>query len=266
MSRQLEPGLVLPGAEALNGEPPVDNFVVYPYSSNAELDNRSTQLVSFLGVASLAAITATAEAWHRNGNPNAKIIIPGETPFEDLPNTTTLMMERAKELGVPEEALIGLNALKNGRYLNNTYLQSEALSEYFEGSIDEGRTVVLALRYHLDRVIDALRKRGMHPEFTTVEDVLSVTGNNEYDDLLPVFSEGLRPSERIAKLITRFTGRKGWVPNLIVRFKGARIVDLEGEVEKPKLVNNYAKKTLTKLRKEQLRREAAQAAMSAEPA
>lgn len=210
-------------------EAPINNVIVYPYCSNVRLDHEG-ELETYLSVMSTMSIDAGIELGLRNQN--RKLTLPGETPFEDLANTTDLMGERATHAGIAEGALDGLYNLKDGRPLNNTYLQSQGIKEHTEANDqDLGNSIVVALDYHIARVYGAMAAFQATPRFAvTVESILHARDIRDYDKYLPVIA-GLRRSEKLAKLMTpKILGLdKGQIPNLAVARKGARIVDIAQE-------------------------------------
>src|SRR4051812_36534893 len=105
-------------------------IIAMPYSSNIELSGGA--LRPSLSVLSRISINAASVLWKSQQPGRAcKLIIPGETCFgPELPNTTDLMRSHAISLGVPADAIVGLSPLPDGRGLNNTYLQMQALAAY----------------------------------------------------------------------------------------------------------------------------------------
>jgi hypothetical protein len=218
---------IISSHEALNTGKKVDYVVPFPYCSNIEVDPAG-QLRPRLSVMSNMAILAAFKTWEQH--PGAKIIIPGETPFnpEEYPNTSDLMVERANELSggtIPDGVLIPLHKLNDGkRGHDNTYLQSEGLSEHPELNTDS--TIYEALDYHADRVEAALNAHGVEGDIVVIEDVLHEIGIHDYDRFAPVI-DGLRRSERIVRALTWLPGtQKGLIPNLIMKRSGPRVVDV----------------------------------------
>ncbi len=251
--------VVLTGEQAFDPTRPVTDIVPYPYSTNVRI-GPDNQLESHLSVMSEMSIRAAIllQAEH----PQAKIVIPGESPFlkEGLTNTTDHMADMALAAGIEEEDLVRLYQVgRSGRGLDNTYLQSQAVTEYFDNRNDEG-ALVMPLRYHRERVERALRAFGLAPDFVTVESVLHEAGVREYDKYLPVI-DGLQASEeRARKLTDGIHLPKGQLINFLMKVPviggGPRIVDvIEKPDGEPALEDTTARKKVAQLR-QQIRRNA----------
>ncbi len=210
-------------------EAPINNVIVYPYCSNVGLDHEG-ELETYLSIMSTMSIDAGIELGLQDQS--RKLTLPGETPFEDLANTTDLMGARATHAGIAEGALDRLYSLNDGRPLNNTYLQSQGVKEHNDDKNEDlDSSVVVALDYHIARVCGAMAAFQAAPRFAvTVESILQARGIHDYDKYLPVI-DGLRRSEKLAKLMTpKILGLdKGQIPNFAVARKGARIVDITEE-------------------------------------
>lgn len=233
------------GEEVLGDSRPFAQVVVYPYSSNIGLDSTRTALESRLSVMSKMSLDATALV--QIEHPHTQIAIPGETPFDDLPNTTDLMVKRSKDLhDIPDDSLVPLHRVSDGRSLNNTYLQSQGIQEHFEG--DSDGVLVVTLAYHAARVARVLKAFGMKPEFTTVEAIMQEAGIHTYDRYFPV-TNGLKMTEFVARCMTNgIFLPKGQLPNKLMERTGPRIVDIiEGEDGQLKLENKYANKKRAEL-------------------
>lgn len=217
-------GTVLTGKEALAPDRQISFIVPLPYSSNIE--KYPDRLVPVLSMLSQMAIDAAIKAWE--ANPDSRIVITGETDYEGLPNTTDLMAERARTTSdIPEDSMIQLHTLPNGRPLNNTNRQIEAVAHYLSSANvdDSGGVVGIPLGFHAIRVARAARAYGLSTmDFVTAEDVLHEGGVTEYDDRLSYLAN-LERSERIARFISRIDER-GKLFDLIMRVKGPKIVDV----------------------------------------
>jgi|GEM_PF-3479442 len=245
---------VLTGEQAFDQTLAVSDLVPYPYSTNVRIgpDNELESHLSVMSEMSIrAAIILQAE------HPEAKIVIPGESPFlrEGLTNTTDHMADMALEAGAEEDDLVRLYQVgRFGRGLDNTYLQSRAVGEHFEGRGGDG-ALVMPLRYHRERVARALNAFGMAPDFVTVESVLHEAGVHEYDKYLPVI-DGLQASEaRAYKLTDGIHLPKGQLINFLMKVPviggGPRVVDI---IEKPNgelaLEDTTARKKVVQLNKQ----------------
>lgn len=221
------------------------NYVTpFPYGSNIRLTAEG-QPETYLSIMSAMAIDAAVQVHEDTG---ARIVIPGETPFEDLPDTTRLMTERAQAQGVPKDMIIPLHALVDGRRLNNTYLQAQSLSEHHD-LLDDMQ--VIALAYHMKRVAGAVQAFGINSSFRTVESIFEDNNMSDYDKFYPLIAKLWR-SELMARLITNGIGLpKGQVPNCIVKRMGARIVDIhKAEDGQLSIENDLIKRKRSKLERQ----------------
>lgn len=204
--------------------PEISHVVAFPYNQNLEL-GPDGEPAARLSVLSNMAVDGAVALWEEN--PDSQLIFPGATCFpEDLPDTADLMIERARDAGVPEEACVGLHRLPNGRLLNDTHLQAEAVRLHFEDEpLAEGaQAVTLALAYHLKRARQACEVRDIPTDFAAVEDVLEeVGGLDEYKRYLPLFDD-LKWSERALNALDVVDPR-GRLLDRWVEHAGARIVD-----------------------------------------
>lgn len=250
---------VLTGEQVFDPMLGIRDVVPYPYCTNVRI-GPGNELESHLSVMSEMSIRAAilVQAEH----PEAKIVIPGESPFlrEGLTNTTDHMADMALEAGVAEGALVRLYEVgRFGRGLDNTYLQSRAVGEHFEGRSDDG-ALVIPLRYHQARVTRALKAFGMTPDFVTVESVLHEAGIHEYDRYLPVIDGLQAGEERARKLTNGIHLPKGQLINFLMKVPviggGPRVVDV---IEKPDgelvLEDTTARKKVVQL-KRQIKRNA----------
>jgi hypothetical protein len=198
-------------------------IVVYPYSSNIEMGTNG--LEPRLSVLSQMALDAALAVWSRN--PAARIVMPGETPFGDaLPNTTTLMVRRAKKTpGISDDSLVPLHSLPNGRPLNNTYLQTKALAHHFGVQRRAGTILAVALGFHMPRVRSVVKAYGMKPHFASAEDILQTEGITTYDNYLPHIQHFGGRGERLLALLSSVDG-KGRLLNLMMQATGARVNDI----------------------------------------
>ncbi len=229
---------ILSGKEALC-EPSITHIDVFPYSSNIRLRSANTietfphssdnkleaanTLETYLSNISAMAIDSAIQVQLQN--PYAKLVIPGETPFEDLPNTTDLMAQRAIDAGVDKDNIVRLYTLSDGRYLNNTFLQAQGLREYHQGNTEV--VLVISIDNHGRRVLSAMKAFNTTPRyFTTVESILEAQGIHDYDRYLPVIN-WLRRTELLTRLVSDRVGLpKGQIPNYVTGRKGPRVVDV----------------------------------------
>jgi hypothetical protein len=218
------------GEQALSKETPVTHIVPYPYSSNIEF-GASGELEPRLSIMSLMAIDSAVMAWEEHLEAN--IVLIGETCYGDtLPSTNDLMIARAHDVSgqIDDSAIVRLDRLTNGRALNNTYLQTEALSVYLNKANVSTPAQVLAvpLNYHCERVMHTAEAYGLGISFVIAEDILHQLGVTDYDRYLP-YIQGLESSERILRFVNHID-RKGRLFNLMTGISGARIVDVvEGD-------------------------------------
>lgn len=235
----------LTGTEVLRGVL-YKHIVVFPYSSNFKL-GADGEAEPYLSVLSKIAIDAAIGAMLSHDD--AVLAIPGETPVAGRTGTTELMSDRAVAAGVKESSIIGLRSLKDGRYLNNTYLQAHALREHFQDDTDD--LLVITLEYHAKRVLGALSAFDAKPRYMSrAEDILHASGITKYDPYFELTYHERR-SEFAAWLMTNAVGLpKGQIPNVFTRIKGARIADIEHTDSGLVFVNGFANKKLAGLRRE----------------
>lgn len=227
---------VLSGADALDPERRFGQVVAYPYSSNIRIENG--QLTPYLSVMSNMSIRAATGIWLAQP-PDRKLVIPGETLYEGLRNTTVLMACSARHLTADAEPISDLDLVSlsegiKGRRLNNTYLQTEAVARRLSERGNGRRAILSALDYHLERVMWTADAYEIEADFVTAEAVLHAQGIDEYDKFLPVIAEGTRDSEKKVKWLTKFD-RQGKIVNWLMRNRGGRLVDVveneHGELE-----------------------------------
>ncbi|HVO86374.1 MAG TPA: hypothetical protein VMT23_01405 [Candidatus Binatia bacterium] len=213
----------------------------YPYSSNIDVVGQEYQ--PRLSVMSSMAIDAAVEAWKIN--PESKIVIAGETLYgSSLPNTTDLMVERAKQTSdIDDGSLVPLHRLPGGTLLNNTYLQTAALKNYFGDK--KGGLISSPLNYHLQRVMHTARAYGLESGFTTAEQILDTAGINDYSQYEAAIA-GLESSERTIRLINRID-QKGRLFNLMSSRLGGRLVDVIEVNGRPELLQTTARKKVDEL-------------------
>jgi hypothetical protein len=250
---------VLSGEQALDPSRGFRVVVVYPYGSNIGIEG--DELKPSLSVPSTIAIESAVEI-HRS-QPSSVIAIPGETPF-GRPNTGDLMVEHVLETSdVSKDSMVVLPNLKKrylgkltsgpGRALDNTYLQSRGVYEYFGGDTED--MIVDRLGYHAPRPEESLDAFGMRPDFVAAEAVLHARGITKYDKALRVIA-GLNGGwkDQLAHLSTKPRlplFQRGFVPNTYMRLTGPRLVDVkvseDGELE---LEDTWARKKHTQLARE----------------
>ena len=224
--RQLD-GRIIAGSEALDPQRPIDHVVAFPHSSNIELI--LGQIEPRLSLMSQMSIEAAATIWRQH--PSSGLVIPGETCFEetDLPDTSDLMVEHIQKTSDPDandSDLAPLHRLSDGRPLNNTYLQTMGLIEFFDGLPKQpGNILIETLEYHVARVRRTAEAYGIKANYVIAEDVLHELGVTEYDPALPVIAHGTRKTEALAYLLT-IGNRKGTLMNTVMRKAGARLVDV----------------------------------------
>jgi hypothetical protein len=234
---------ILSGADALDPERGFDYVVAYPHSSNIYLDHGELQ--PRLSVLSRMSIEAAAAVW--KSQPGGHLVIPGETLFPSLSNknSTALMACCARQkTGLSDLELITLNHLGNGRPLNNTYLQTEAVATALDQPFRKGGSCLIeTLDYHLERVMWTARKYEIKGDFVAAEDVLQAAGIHEYEDCYPFINAGTKNSERLAKLLAR-VDRHARAANRITEYTGGRVVDVIFDADKKPngFLNTTAKK------------------------
>jgi hypothetical protein len=234
-------GHVLDGGTALRNSPDIEFIVPFPYGSNIEIGQEGPE--PMLSVLSLMAIDAALVVAEHH--PDAKVLVAGETPYgDDLPNTTELMMRRAKQVSDRADAIVPV-VRSDGRPNNNTYRQAEAVAEHLREDPTAGRlqnVLTIPLDYHAVRVAQTMGAYGVGSDFVTAEAIFAETGNTQYNRY-DQYIDGLRASERILMRIAR----KGFIPNLLTDLRGARVVDVIEEDGSMKLINEIAQKRLAKL-------------------
>jgi hypothetical protein len=213
---------VLETAAVLDPEVRYDFISPMPYSSNIEI-GADGELAPRLSLLSRMAIDAAAIAWR--ANPEATVITAGETCYgSELPDTPSLLFERALTANsVPATALKLLFCLKNGRTLDNTYLQLRGLRDFVQRP-SPANLLVLPLGYHAERVQEAAEALSLEVDIVVVEDVLKMAGNTEYAEAVACTS-GLAKSERLLRRLQPLSP-KGGLFNLITRATGPRLVDV----------------------------------------
>jgi hypothetical protein len=235
---------ILSAAQALDPERPVDYIVAYPHSSNIELQNgQITPRLSALSRMSIEAATFVQEP-----HVGSKLVLPGETCFEDtdLPDTTDLFVEYLGDNDTRQS--VPLHRTLDGRPLNNTYLQTMGLTEFFNQLPKEPQNVLIeTLDYHMTRVRRTAVAYGLKANYVVAEEVLAHKGIDTYDALSPVIARGTRKTEALAYMLT-VGDRKGTIMNRVMANSGARLVDVT-ENPQGELVfeNTLAKKKLAVL-------------------
>lgn len=227
-------------AKTLSTDASLDYIVVIPYSSNITVVNNL--LVPRLSVLSKMSLDAAVLFWQ--SHVDAKLVIIGETCYGfSLPNTAELMRDRAvHEHHVPHGSLILLD--KTGNVcLNNTPLQVEGLASFLNDK-QEARTIVVALRYHVKRILTHAKHYNLQAKYVAAEDILSEenkTGN--YVQYLPYIAKTER-SEKWLRVLSK-VNPSGSIFNAIMKRNGPRVVDVtqtpEGELQ---FVSTFARTRL----------------------
>ncbi len=205
----------------------VGDIVALPYSSNIGRGPEGA-LQTRLSILSEMSITAAAVLWQ--GSPESSIVIPGETGFPlEFPNTTELMSTHAVKAAVDPDKIIGLSELADGRHLNNTFLQAQAVADYLAVRPEAARrqeTLVLALDYHAVRVQRVCRAYGIVARCVMVESVLRRDSklHDAYADYLP-YLDAIARVEPVLRAMS-FVDPKGRILNAVTRRRGARVVDI----------------------------------------
>jgi len=199
---------------------PVDLIIVFPYG--ATLIKTQAGLETQLAALTEAAVDGAIGLWQQHRS--AAVLFPGETCWEGLPGTTTLMMERAGQ-EMPAEKLVGLYALSDGEPLNNTYIQAQAIQEYLRTHPECQRVMITALEYHLPRVADACRARQIQADFIPVEQSLRHSDRLQSHQGPLAHISWLRGSEKLLWLFGKLD-RQGRILTMITRRYGARHVHL----------------------------------------
>lgn len=211
-------GRVLTGQEALGSEYQVSDIVVLPYSSRLVV-GPDNEFRTGLSIPSEIAVHGSAVV--QKHHPDSYVIIPGETTYKGLPDTTTLMEEALGAYGVTKT--VPLHRLRggSGRALDNTYLQMRGAADYLSAA-DSPQVLVMPFKPHLERVMKISRALGIQANFVTVENVLSEAGISEYDDYLQCIAD-LRRGERFKRF---FSFKQGLLPNLITSVAGPSYLDV----------------------------------------
>lgn len=213
----------LSGSEAFGLTEPVRQIVVLPYTSNLALEHGIPQ--ARLSRLSVIAVTAATRLWQQY--PESRLVIPGETDYVDQPNTTALMKAHAmahSSPAVPEVAIDGINTLPDGRTLDNTYLQMEAVAGHLGG--DTEGTIFSSLRFHRPRVAQVAEANGISDaRFVAAEDIHAEVGDpydyGKYFDLI----DSMARAERFKRFVGHFDS-KGTIFSRIMRVVGPNIDDI----------------------------------------
>jgi hypothetical protein len=213
---------ILTGAEALDALEEIAYVAPHSYSANVRLDADGNP-EPYLSILSQIAIDAAATVVEHQ--PGSKLVVTGETCYGDeLPTTTTLMADRAIDiLGVDAGRVVPLSR-EDGRGLDNTYLQTEALANFFRNQAGQ-RAVIMPLSYHLKRIVHTAKAYGIDADFVAAEDVLHAVGDHSYDQYLPHI-EGLGVSEKALRFINIFDPRGRLLNWMMEKTKGPRLVDV----------------------------------------
>ncbi|HSX29902.1 MAG TPA: hypothetical protein VLE73_05090 [Candidatus Saccharimonadales bacterium] len=212
---------ILSASQALDAERSFDYIVAYPHSSNIEHNNGQVRA----RLSALSRMSIEAANVVQNKYPNSKLILPGETCFEDtgLPDTTDLMVAH---LGGDNEHFVPLHRTADKRPLNNTYLQTIGVLDFLDQlPITPHNILIETLAYHVKRVRRTAEAYGLQAQFVAAEDIFAHQNNTEYERLGPVIAKGTRKTEALAYLLTA-GDRKGTVMNWLMAKAGARIVDV----------------------------------------
>lgn len=199
---------------------PASVIVVFPYSSNVKAAVNSAQ--PYLSVFSKMSLDGAVNLWRRQ--PEVSLVIPGETCYEGFTGTTDLMIQRAKQAGIPNEKIIGLYSLSDGTPLNNTWLQAKAVAELLKHGHIGAHVQIVGLEYHLRRVRHACEAYGVTAKYVAAETALGAL-LEPYGRYRPFINKLLRSEAAL-----RFYGildKQGWIANfLTTKVVGARQVDV----------------------------------------
>lgn len=199
-----------------------NHIVAFPYGAN--LDAGPDGLTARLSILSEIVVASAVAA--QDHSPKAKIVFPGEFTFGDAYDSTTALAARhVHSLGVDEDSFVGLYALPDGRKLNNTYLQAQAIAAHFALTGVTGNTVTIGLNYHRPRIEQAMDAHGVPTRFVSAEDIVRSSELSRYDRYLPLLSEFGGRSEAVIRLLSKLTG-KGRIPNLLTMLVGPRVADI----------------------------------------
>jgi len=209
---------------------PINTIVPYPYGSNIKIVNG--QLQPYLTI--MSQMSADAASYLKVSE--RKVFLIGETPYPGYLNTTNLMRERLRRT-LPNSDVIDV-LRKDGQGNNNTYLQTEAIKENKKNE----QVLVIALSYHLPRVIQAASAYRLNAVFVKAEDILKAAAINEYDKYLP-FIEDLKHSEKLLRLVGELD-RKGRLINGLISIRGPRLVDITSGEDGLYLENTSARKKM----------------------
>jgi hypothetical protein len=144
-----------------------------------------------------------------------------------------------------------LHQTKDGKFLNNTYLQTLGLAEAIRRQPEAPTNILLeTLEYHLKRVKRTAEAYGLRANFVVAEDILHEHGITDYDQAFPVIARGTRKTEALAYLLTSAIGDgKGTLMNKVMGKAGARLVDVvEDSTGDWIFVNTMASKKLAALK------------------
>jgi hypothetical protein len=211
----------LTGAEALGSQSPIRNIIALPYTSNIEIQDGV--LKARLSRLSEIAVMGAVDLWEQH--PDSLLVIPGETDYEDQPNTTALMRAHIlNHSSINEESIVPLDKLPNGRVLDNTYLQMEAVTNYLNGNTSG--TVFVPLEFHLSRVDRVAHAYGIdNAEFVAAEDIHTELGDpQQYERYFELIAK-LQRGEKLKRFAGHFDG-KGRIFSQIMRVVGPNLVDI----------------------------------------
>lgn len=220
-------GHVISGEQALDSAREYGFVAPHSYSANVRAGSLGPEV--YLSVMSKMAIDAACQVVL--ARPESQLVITGETCYGDeLPTTTELLVERASDVfNIHRDAIRPL-AREDGKGLNNTYLQTEALSNFFKQS-PEQPALIVPLGYHLKRIVHTAQAYGIQADFVAAEDVLHAASINTYDRYLPLIAM-LESSERLLRGANKID-RQGKIMNLIMKLKGPRqvdVIEIDGEL------------------------------------
>lgn len=200
---------------------PVSHIVALPYTSNIEI--AEGRLRAKLSLLSEISVMGAIRVWEQY--PESMVIIPGETDYQDQPNTSQLMMEHALDRSaISQDSIVPLNNLPDGRALNNTYLQMEAVAHHMAKNT-EG-ILFTGLNFHLKRVSDIAATFGINSaQYLSSEKIHTNVGDpNNYGRYFKLISS-MKRSEVLRRMIGRVDTR-GKLFTRIMESRGPNLDDI----------------------------------------
>jgi hypothetical protein len=207
---------------------PETTYVAFPYSSNVWSSPEDNLPHPALSQMSKFCLDATMNLYRQEqlhtSELSSRLLIIGETGYQGLPSTTDLMAEEVKkQFGDLGDRVIKMNRVnfEGGKLLNNTINQVEALGVHHD------KVIAVALRYHIPRIANHARRRGIELDLRAAEDILTSKSDlAPYKDYLPLFPRPWQlPSEMMLQ-VASVLPRADQLVNARTSRRGARMMDI----------------------------------------